>query len=111
MPPGSQGQGPWVNPNNQVPGQHLKDYGVDLTALAKDNKLDPIIGRHNEIRRTLQILARRTKNNPVLVRAHNLPMKQQIDMFLLVSIPIFFVLTFSLIFFTAYLMVVRMSVS
>eukprot|EP00550_Attheya_septentrionalis_P002059 CAMPEP_0198289598 /NCGR_PEP_ID=MMETSP1449-20131203/7717_1 /TAXON_ID=420275 /ORGANISM="Attheya septentrionalis, Strain CCMP2084" /LENGTH=884 /DNA_ID=CAMNT_0043987941 /DNA_START=96 /DNA_END=2750 /DNA_ORIENTATION=- len=67
MPPGSQGQGPWVNPNNQVPGQHLKDYGVDLTALAKDNKLDPIIGRHNEIRRTLQILARRTKNNPVLI--------------------------------------------
>jgi ATP-dependent Clp protease ATP-binding subunit ClpB len=71
MPPGSQGQGPWVNPDNQVAGQHLKDYGVDLTALAKDNKLDPIIGRHNEIRRTLQILARRTKNNPVLVRAHN----------------------------------------
>jgi ATP-dependent Clp protease ATP-binding subunit ClpB len=72
MPPGGVGGGggqqqPWVNPENEVPGQHLKQYGVDLTELAEQNKLDPVIGRHEEIRRTIQILARRTKNNPVLI--------------------------------------------
>ena len=56
------------NQNTKKPGQTLEQYGVDLTAMAKDGKLDPVIGRHEEIRRTLQILARRTKNNPVLVR-------------------------------------------
>lgn len=56
------------NQNTKKPGQTLEQYGVDLTAIAKDGKLDPVIGRHEEIRRTLQILARRTKNNPVLVR-------------------------------------------
>ena len=56
------------NQNSKKPGQTLEQYGVDLTAMAKDGKLDPVIGRHEEIRRTLQILARRTKNNPVLVR-------------------------------------------
>jgi ATP-dependent Clp protease ATP-binding subunit ClpB len=65
MPPGM--GGPWVNPQNQVPGQHLDQYSVDLTKSAKEGKLDPVIGRHDEIRRTLQILARRTKNNPVLI--------------------------------------------
>src|SRR5262249_8968191 len=39
----------------------------DLTAAARDNKLDPVIGRDEEIRRTIQVLARRTKNNPVLI--------------------------------------------
>ena len=64
----SSGSGqPWVNPSNQVPGENLKLYGIDLTKMAKDGKLDPVIGRHDEIRRTLQILARRTKNNPVLI--------------------------------------------
>mmetsp|Transcript_4812 Transcript_4812/g.6234 ORF Transcript_4812/g.6234 Transcript_4812/m.6234 type:complete len:654 (+) Transcript_4812:163-2124(+) len=58
---------PWVNTDNQEPGQALAQYSVDLTQMAKDGKLDPIIGRHEEIRRTLQILARRTKNNPVLI--------------------------------------------
>ena len=52
---------------NKKPGETLEEYGVDLTKLAKDGKLDPVIGRHEEIRRTLQILARRTKNNPVLI--------------------------------------------
>jgi ATP-dependent Clp protease ATP-binding subunit ClpB len=52
---------------NRTPGQTLEQYGVDLTKLAKDGKLVPVIGRHEEIRRTLQILARRTKNNPVLI--------------------------------------------
>lgn len=54
------------NPNKK-PGETLEQYGVDLTKLAKEGKLDPVIGRHEEIRRTLQILARRTKNNPVLI--------------------------------------------
>lgn len=49
------------------PGETLEQYGVDLTKLAKEGKLDPVIGRHEEIRRTLQILARRMKNNPVLI--------------------------------------------
>lgn len=49
------------------PGETLAQYGIDLTSLAKEGKLDPVIGRHEEIRRTLQILARRTKNNPVLI--------------------------------------------
>jgi hypothetical protein len=55
------------NNKNSKPGQTLEQYGVDLTQLAKEGKLDPVIGRHEEIRRTLQILARRTKNNPVLI--------------------------------------------
>lgn len=45
----------------------LQQYTTDLTQLASDRKLDPIIGRHDEIRRCLQILARRTKNNPILI--------------------------------------------
>ncbi|CAI6250990.1 unnamed protein product [Periconia digitata] len=47
----------------------LEQYGVDLTARAKDGKLDPVIGRDGEIHRTIQILSRRTKNNPVLIGA------------------------------------------
>ncbi|KAK2784541.1 chaperone ATPase hsp78 [Onygenales sp. PD_12] len=45
----------------------LEEYGVDLTARAKDGKLDPVIGRDGEIQRTIQVLSRRTKNNPVLI--------------------------------------------
>ncbi len=45
----------------------LKRYARDLTAAARDGKLDPVIGRDEEIRRTIQVLARRTKNNPVLI--------------------------------------------
>ena len=45
----------------------LKKYTRDLTAAAKDGKLDPVIGRDEEIRRTIQVLSRRTKNNPVLI--------------------------------------------
>jgi ATP-dependent Clp protease ATP-binding subunit ClpB len=47
--------------------QALEKYGRDLTALARERKLDPVIGRDEEIRRVLQILSRRTKNNPVLI--------------------------------------------
>ncbi|MEE9289922.1 MAG: Clp protease N-terminal domain-containing protein, partial [Alphaproteobacteria bacterium] len=45
----------------------LKKYAQDLTAAARDGKLDPVIGRDEEIRRTIQVLSRRTKNNPVLI--------------------------------------------
>ena len=47
--------------------QSLQKYGRDLNELAKSNKLDPVIGRDEEIRRVLQVLSRRTKNNPVLI--------------------------------------------
>ncbi|BFZ65441.1 chaperone ATPase hsp78 [Saitoella coloradoensis] len=56
-----------MNLNPDPPGAALEKYGTDLTALASEGKLDPVIGRDEEIRRTLQILSRRTKNNPVLV--------------------------------------------
>jgi ATP-dependent Clp protease ATP-binding subunit ClpB len=45
----------------------LKKYGIDLTALARTGKLDPVIGRDEQIRRCMQVLSRRTKNNPVLI--------------------------------------------
>ena len=48
-------------------GEALKEFGVDLTELAAQGKLDPVIGREEEIRRTIQVLSRRTKNNPVLI--------------------------------------------
>ncbi|ANV88092.1 ATP-dependent chaperone ClpB [Picosynechococcus sp. PCC 7117] len=47
--------------------ESLDKYGRDLTSLARNGKLDPVIGRDDEIRRTIQILSRRTKNNPVLI--------------------------------------------
>ena len=47
--------------------QTLEKYGRDLTALARANKIDPVIGRDDEIRRVMQVLTRRTKNNPVLI--------------------------------------------
>ena len=53
------------NPENKY--ESLERYGRDLTELARDGKLDPVIGRDDEIRRAIQILSRRTKNNPVLI--------------------------------------------
>ena len=53
------------NKNSKTP--NLDKFGRDLTALAKEHKLDPVIGRANEIQRVIQILTRRTKNNPVLI--------------------------------------------
>ncbi|ACB51291.1 ATP-dependent Clp protease, ATP-binding subunit [Crocosphaera subtropica ATCC 51142] len=53
------------NPENKY--EALEKYGRDLTQLAREGKLDPVIGRDDEIRRTIQILSRRTKNNPVLI--------------------------------------------
>lgn len=55
------------NPNAEETRQALKKYCVDLTERAEQGKLDPVIGRDAEIRRTIQVLQRRTKNNPVLI--------------------------------------------
>jgi ATP-dependent Clp protease ATP-binding subunit ClpB len=55
------------SPNAEAGFDALKKYARDVTQLARDGKLDPVIGRDEEIRRTIQILARRTKNNPVLI--------------------------------------------
>ncbi len=54
-----------ADPENQY--QALEKYGRDLTDAARQGKLDPVIGRDDEIRRTIQVLSRRTKNNPVLI--------------------------------------------
>ncbi len=56
-----------ANANNKTKTPALDAFGRDLTALAKENKLDPVIDRKNEIERVIQILSRRTKNNPVLL--------------------------------------------
>src|SRR5207249_4300924 len=53
--------------NPEATYQALERFGIDLTALARQNRLDPVIGRDEEIRRLVQVLSRRTKNNPVLI--------------------------------------------
>jgi len=55
------------DPNVEESRQALDKYTVDMTKLAEEGKLDPVIGRDDEIRRTIQVLQRRTKNNPVLI--------------------------------------------
>ena len=55
------------DPNAEEGRQALEKYTIDLTARASSGKLDPVIGRDDEIRRTIQVLQRRTKNNPVLI--------------------------------------------
>jgi ATP-dependent Clp protease ATP-binding subunit ClpB len=56
-----------TSPDPEGTYQALEKYGVDLTASAREGKLDPVIGRDAEIRRVIQVLSRRTKNNPVLI--------------------------------------------
>lgn len=56
-----------VDPNAEEQRQALEKYTIDLTERAEQGKLDPVIGRDDEIRRTIQVLQRRTKNNPVLI--------------------------------------------
>lgn len=56
-----------TDPNAESTYQALEKYGIDLTLLASQGKLDPVIGRDSEIRRVIQVLSRRTKNNPVLI--------------------------------------------
>ncbi|MBX8495691.1 ATP-dependent chaperone ClpB [Pseudomonas cichorii] len=61
------GDGAINDPNVEESRQALDKYTVDLTKRAEEGKLDPVIGRDDEIRRTIQVLQRRTKNNPVLI--------------------------------------------
>ncbi|MFZ2052774.1 MAG: Clp protease N-terminal domain-containing protein, partial [Candidatus Aminicenantales bacterium] len=56
-----------TDPQPEGKFQSLRRYGRDLTELARQGKLDPVIGREEEIRRLIQVLSRRTKNNPVLI--------------------------------------------
>jgi len=56
-----------TDPSPETKYQALERYGRDLTRIAREGKLDPVIGRDDEIRRVVQVLARRTKNNPVLI--------------------------------------------
>ncbi|KAG2061360.1 P-loop containing nucleoside triphosphate hydrolase protein [Suillus hirtellus] len=71
QPPGGAGGGaggfPGFMQQQHQKGDALKEYSVDLTEMARNGKLDPTIGRDDEIRRTIQILSRRTKSNPVLI--------------------------------------------
>jgi ATP-dependent Clp protease ATP-binding subunit ClpB len=54
-------------PQGPQKGETLKQYTVDLTELAEQGKLDPVIGRDDEVRRTIGILSRRSKSNPVIL--------------------------------------------
>jgi ATP-dependent Clp protease ATP-binding subunit ClpB len=56
-----------MSTSNEEQKSALEQYGIDLTERARDGKLDPVIGRDNEVRRVIQVLSRRTKNNPVLI--------------------------------------------
>ncbi len=56
-----------TSPDPEGTYKALEQYGVDLTAAAREGRLDPVIGRDAEIRRVVQVLSRRTKNNPVLI--------------------------------------------
>ena len=64
---GIRGSARITSENPEETFQSLEKYGRDLTALARSGKLDPVIGRDDEIRRVIQVLSRRTKNNPVLI--------------------------------------------
>src|ERR1700730_2627331 len=66
-PPESEAESPQEGDKKDVKTPALRAFGRDLTELAKKGELDPVIGRKNEIERVIQILCRRTKNNPVLL--------------------------------------------
>lgn len=65
--PGIRGDRKVNNPDPENTFQALEKFGTDMTAIARSGKLDPVIGRDAEIRRLVQVLSRRTKNNPVLI--------------------------------------------
>ncbi|WP_273653246.1 ATP-dependent chaperone ClpB [Cellulomonas fimi] len=65
--PNVRGNSRVTSPNPEGTFKALEQYGIDLTQRARDGKLDPVIGRDSEIRRVIQVLSRRTKNNPVLI--------------------------------------------
>ena len=56
-----------MNTNNSNNNENLQKFAINLCERAREGKLDPVIGRDDEIRRVLQILSRRTKNNPILI--------------------------------------------
>ena len=56
-----------MNATNQNNNENLQKFAINLCERAREGKLDPVIGRDDEIRRVLQILSRRTKNNPILI--------------------------------------------
>ena len=66
-PPESEAESPQVGDKKDVKTPALRAFGRDLTELAKKGELDPVVGRKNELERVIQILCRRTKNNPVLL--------------------------------------------
>jgi ATP-dependent Clp protease ATP-binding subunit ClpB len=65
--PGVRGDRKVTGPDPENTFQSLEKFGTDLTAMARSGKLDPVIGRDTEIRRIIQVLSRRTKNNPVII--------------------------------------------
>ena len=65
--PNVRGSAKVTSPDPEGTFQALEKYGADLTAAAREGKIDPVIGRDSEIRRVVQVLSRRTKNNPVLI--------------------------------------------
>ena len=65
--PNVRGSAKVTSPDPEGTFQALEKYGADLTAMAREGKMDPVIGRDSEIRRVVQVLSRRTKNNPVLI--------------------------------------------
>ncbi|MFQ4148624.1 ATP-dependent chaperone ClpB [Arthrobacter sp. LAPM80] len=65
--PTVRGDGKVTTPDPENTFEALEKFGVDMTAIARSGKLDPVIGRDSEIRRVIQVLSRRTKNNPVLI--------------------------------------------
>ena len=65
--PGVRGSSRVTSPDPEGTFKALEQYGLDLTAAAREGRLDPVIGRDAEIRRVVQVLSRRTKNNPVLI--------------------------------------------
>ena len=65
--PNVRGSSKVTSPDPEGTFQALEKYGADLTAAAREGKMDPVIGRDSEIRRVVQVLSRRTKNNPVLI--------------------------------------------
>ncbi len=65
--PNVRGSAKVTSPDPEGTFQALEKYGADLTAAAREGKMNPVIGRDSEIRRVVQVLSRRTKNNPVLI--------------------------------------------
>ena len=73
--------GPAISRSAENMYDALLKYGIDFTERAREGKLDPVIGRDDEIRRAIQILSRRTKNNPVLIGDPGVGKPQKLTLF------------------------------